>query len=135
MRNEYDKQADDFALKYGLKMVILDKEFGKHWEEDYHGRWRFKIKLSRKGKSYTFWFGQSQNAGDKEPRLYDVLTCLEKYEPDDFEWWCRNFGYDDKPLSHYPKVMKIYKAVCKEWKGVERLFPEEEVLEELRDIQ
>lgn len=147
MRNEYDKQADDFALKYGLKMVILDKEYGKHWEDDKNGRWRFKIQLSRVlkisalgsiyhvKKKYTFWFSQSQSAGDKEPRLYDVLACLEKCEPEDFEWWCKCCGYDDKPLSEYPKVMKFYKAVCREWKGIERLFPEEEVLEELREIQ
>jgi hypothetical protein len=142
--SEYIKQANAFAKKHGVKKTILKKEYGKHWEDDYTGRWRFHIKLIRKvpgiskhtkEKSYSFWFGQSTGAGDKEPTFYDIFTCLEKYEPKDFEWWCKSYGYDDKPLSEYPKVLKIYKSVCKEFKGVEKLFPEFEVIEELRDIQ
>jgi hypothetical protein len=133
--SEYIKQANAFAKKHGVKKRILKKEYGKHWEDDFHGRWRFHIQLSRNQKTYSFWYGQSISAGEKEPTFYDIFTCLEKYEPEDFEWWCKDYGFDDKPLFEYPKVMKTYKAVCREWKGVERLFPEEEVLDELREIQ
>ena len=63
------------------------------------------------------------NKDFKEPNLYDVLTCLQKYEVGTFEDFCANFGYDEDSRS----AEKTYKAVCKEFEAMERLFTNEEL--------
>jgi hypothetical protein len=86
--------------------------------------------LKKDGKQYSFKFGQSIAEGSNEPTLYDVLACLQKYDVGTFEDFCGNFGYDEDSR----KAEKIYKAVCKEYEGMQRLFNEEE-LELLQEIQ
>jgi hypothetical protein len=127
-QTDYRQQAIDFANKHGVKLHIGDKEYKHYFDDDKDTRFVFKCRLSRKGKSYSFTFGQSINNGDKEPELYDVLACLQKYDPGTFENFCSDFGYN----SDSRKSEKIYKAVCKEWKGVERLFSD--ILDELQEI-
>lgn len=133
--SEYEKQAMDFAEKYGVKLKVLSygykvvESFG-----DNKKRYVFKCRLTRNKKSYTFEFGQSLAAGSKKPTMYDVLACITKYDPDTLEWFCREFGYDSLPIYEYPRIKKIYLAVCREYKAVCRLFPEPEVMEELCEI-
>jgi hypothetical protein len=59
---------------------------------------------------------------------------MTKYDPGTFEDFCNEYGYNDKPLSEYPKVMKIYKNCIKEYEAMKRLFPEEGVFAKLCDI-
>ena len=63
-----------------------------------------------------------------------ILACLQKYEVGTFDDFCSEFGYNDRPLSEYPKVHKIWQAVESEFDNVKRLFSEEEI-EELQEIQ
>ena len=125
----YNKIALDFAKKTGTKLEILNSEYKKHFADDKQERYVFKCKLTRKGKSYTFYFGQSLQAGCEDPTMYDVLTCLQKYDVGDFEDFCSEFGYDTDSR----KAEKTYKAVCKEFKAVDRLF--NDVMEELSEIE
>lgn len=82
-------------------------------------------------KSYTFTFGQSIAEGDRRPKMYDVLSCLQKYNCGTFEDFCYEFGYDTDSR----KAERIYKAVCKEYKAVVRLFGDSpECMQELCDI-
>lgn len=132
--NTYEKQAQDFATKYGLTLKVGTPKYKKHFADDTTERWVFKCRLSRGGKTYTFNFGQSINDGDKEPTMYEVLSCLQKYDVGTFENFCDEFGYDYDSR----KAEKIYKAVCKEYEALTRLFPEDEqseVWQELYDIQ
>lgn len=126
--NEYEKQANDFAEKYGVKLAILDKEYKKYFADDKSARWVFKLRLSRNGKRYTFEFGQSVSAGDKNPTMYDVLACFIKNNVGTFEDFCSEFGYSDDSMKAY----KTYKAVLKEYKAVIRLFGD--VIDELQEI-
>lgn len=64
-----------------------------------------------------------------KPTLYDVLSCLQKYDVGSFEDFCSEFGYDEDSRS----AEKIYKAVVKEFEAMERLFTNEE-LEILAEI-
>lgn len=66
----------------------------------------------------------------KEPELYDILTCLTKYEVGTFEDFCSEFGYDEDSRS----AEKTYNAVVKEYESMCRLFSDEE-LEVLQLIQ
>lgn len=134
MKTNFKKMAEKFAKKYGLKMKILGVEYKKHFFDDTMPRYVFKIKLSRNGKSYTLNFGQSIMEGSQEPTMYEVLACMQKYEPGTFEEFCSNYGYNmaDK------KAKLVYKAVVKEYNAVERLFNDvwnkEKFMEEFRAI-
>lgn len=123
------QEANDLAKKHGIKLTIISHEWKKHFADDKQERDVYKCRLSRKGKQYTFEFGQSIANAGQEPTLYDVLSCLQKYEVGDFENFCADFGYH--PDSR--KAEKTYHAVVKEWKAVERLFSD--ILEELQEIQ
>ena len=61
--------------------------------------------------------------------MYDILSCLEKYENANFDDFCSNYGYDNDSI----KALKTYKAVSKEYKNVFRLFGD--IMEELQEIQ
>ena len=126
--NDYEKQALDFAKKYGVKLQILGSEYKSMWNER-QNRYVFKCRLSRNRKSYTFEFGQSIANSSNEPNIYDILACLVKSDPETFEYFCAEFGYDIDSR----KAEETYKAVCKEYKAVERLFGD--IMEELQEIQ
>jgi hypothetical protein len=124
----YQKQAQDFATKYGVKLFINNVNYGKHFQDDKERRYIFNCTIKRNGKQYTFNFGQSIAQGDEEPTMYDILTCLEKYESVDFEDFCSNYGYDNDSI----KALNTYKAVSREYKAVHRLFGD--IMEELQEI-
>lgn len=129
MSENYEKTAVQFAQKYGVKLSFIgDPEYKKHFADDQVYRYVFKCRLSRGGKSYTFNFGQSINAGAEKPSIYDILACLQKYDYGTFENFCSEFGYDTDSR----KAEKIYKSVCREFKAVDRLFCD--VIEELQEI-
>lgn len=65
-----------------------------------------------------------------EPNSYDVLACLTKYDPMDFENFCSEFGYDTDSRS----AKKTYKAVVKEFAMVQAIWNDEEI-EQLSEIQ
>lgn len=64
-----------------------------------------------------------------EPKAYDILSCLTKYNPGTFENFCDEFGYStDSKIAE-----RTYKGVMDEWLNLERLFNPSE-MEELREI-
>lgn len=126
----YQTDANNFATKHNVKLSFIgEPEFKRHFADDTEARYVFKCKLTRNGKSYTFNFGQSINSGAEEPTLYDILACIQKYDVGSFEDFYGEFGYNEDSR----KAEKTYKAVCKEFKAVERLFGD--VMEELYEIQ
>lgn len=128
MKSEYEIQAEQFAKNHGVKLHVLETSWGKYFPDDWQERYIFKLRLTRGRKSYTFTFGQSIAAGSQPPTMYDVLTCFTKSDPGTFEDFCDEFGYNTDSRT----AERVYKAVCKEWKAVERLFGD--VLEELQEI-
>jgi len=64
------------------------------------------------------------------PTAYSVLACLTKYDPETFENFCSEFGYDEDSR----KALKIYEAVKDEYLNLCSLFNEKE-LELLMEIQ
>jgi hypothetical protein len=125
----YQQQANEFATKHGVKLIINSSNYGHHFTNDKENRYIFNCTLTRKGKRYTFNFGQSIAAGDKEPTMYDILTCLEKYGHNSFHDFCYEYGYNEDSI----KALKTYKAVQREFNGVNRLFGD--ILEQLQEIQ
>ena len=140
--SEYDEQAEEFLKKTNSKLEIVFVEYGifdSFDDNNYRDIYRFT--LSRKGckKKLTDRFGQSlhHSQGGEEPqklRAYDVLSCLDGHEPGEYADWRAEFGYNDCKLSEYPKIWKIYDAVCRQYKILTSMYNEEE-LEMLNEIQ
>lgn len=63
------------------------------------------------------------------PTVYNILACLTKNDPETFEDFCSNFGYD----ADSKRAERVYNAVKDEWKGMQVLFNDEE-LTELQEI-
>ena len=125
--NEYTQQAENFAAKYGVTLEILGCEYKPMWNEK-QSRSVFKLRLKRGGKQYTFEFGQWIKDGNTSPDMYSVLACLTKYDVGSFEDFCSEFGYNEDSRT----AERTYKAVCKEFAAVERLFSD--CMEELQEI-
>lgn len=132
---DYQQQAINFLTKTGAKVNVKYLRYGSMpWDKNGEERDIYKITLRRGKKSYSCEFGQSIADQGVEPSAYDFLTSIEKYDPGSFEDFCDNYGYNDLPLSEYPKVKKTYEAVVKQWKAMESMFTAKE-LEELQEIQ
>lgn len=63
------------------------------------------------------------------PSVYDVLSCLTKYDPGTFEDFCSDYGYDEDSRT----AERIYFAVQKEYTQLTRIFTPEQ-MEELAEI-
>lgn len=115
--SEYIEHANEFCRKYG---VTIDWEYqGKDINDDcddgkYRNKWKFTI--CRGGKKYSGMFWDSVNNTQKgcpQPSAYDLLACLEKYDPYTFKDFCDEFGYD----SDSRRSKRTYKEVCREYAG------------------
>ena len=126
---DYQQQANEFATATGTKLKINRTTYGKHFAEDKESRYIFNCTLTRNGKRYTFNFGQSITAADTPPTMYDILATLTKYNPETFENFCGEYGYNTDSI----KALNTYKAVKREFNGVNRLFSD--ILEQLQEIQ
>lgn len=126
--SNYTAKANAFAKKHGLKLEVVGQPtYEQHFINDTSKRWIYKMKISRKGKSYSFSFGQSIKAGKTTPTMYDVLASLTKYDVGSYEDFLGEFGYKKNASSK-----KIYANVLKEYKGVEKVLGD--VIDELQEI-
>ena len=109
-----------------------------------YGKSRYKIPSEMRTKSnheitlYVKWnlkpdFSTVKSDHIKRPvppSEYSVLACLTKYDPESFENFCSEFGYDTGGKT----ADRVYTAVKEEWLNVCRICNDSEI-EELREIQ
>jgi len=112
-----------------IEMEIIDHNFGLYFPQDTKERDIYTCRLKANNRQYTFKFGQSLAKHGVEPELKDVLECFTWYNPNSFEDFCKDYGYNNDPISAY----KIYKSVMKEYKALLRMFGSEETLIDLAD--
>ena len=62
---DYQKQGKDFLKETNTTFKAEFLRYGKHFDDDKENRDIYKITLSRKGRSYSFNFGQSINASGR----------------------------------------------------------------------
>lgn len=63
------------------------------------------------------------------PTAYDLLACLQKYDPGTFREFCSGFGYSDDSI----RALETYRAVQDEFEKARRFFTASE-LERLQEI-
>jgi hypothetical protein len=130
MKSEYDIQAENFLKETQTKFKAKYFKHDFYFPDDKETRDIYKITLKTPKGSYTFTFGQSIAHAGQEPRPYDVLACLTKYDIGTFENFCSDFGYDVDSR----KAEKIYRAVLKEYKNLNRIYTQKELIK-MADIQ
>lgn len=126
----YQKQALNFLNATNTSLIIKYKSYGKHFAGDDQNRHIFRCRLVNDLGSYNFDFGQSIADGSTPPTAYDILACLQKYDVGSFQDFFGEFGYDTDSRT----AEKTYKAVCKEFEAVDKLFTSEQI-EQLQEIQ
>ena len=122
MKTNYIKQAEDFLKSTNVKFSADFIKFGKYFPSDTQERAIFRITLQRNGKKYSFRFGQSIVNRATTPDAYSVLACLQKYDVGSFVDFCGEFGYNIDSS----QAEKTYKAVCKEFEMICKIWNEEE---------
>lgn len=143
--NEYDLQAKEFLKRNNAKMTIshvMEKGhvYGRSTSEwkraTITGGWLYRVRIDRNGKTWSFQFSDSvyNRIHNKRPRPYDVLACIEKYEPYGDVWdFAREYGYEINSKESYKEIEQIFKAVKKEYNNVIRIFGD--CIDELCKIQ
>lgn len=77
----------------------------------------------------TFWDSVYNTNNNELPTVYDILSCLTKYDCGTFSCFCNQFGYNNDSTS----ALKTYLACVKEYHDIRRIFTDEQ-LEALRNI-
>lgn len=143
--NTYQQEALDFLKRNHIKMKITlrDVKANQLWGEtqlrnSYHIY--IKNEISGKSMSILFWDSIYNREHHLMPTEYDVLACLTKYDPGDYEDFCSEFGYEPTAEDEFGYIVRnknafrIWEACCREYDKVKRAFGDGEVLEELREI-
>ena len=114
-----------FYYTMGKQKLIIDRKYLLQENKQnliHHIRRESNFQFMNNGKSDVIHYPVA-------PTAYDVLACLTKYDPDTFENFCSDYGYDEDSR----KAEKIYNAVVEEWRNVCALFTDEEI-EQLQEI-
>lgn len=131
--SSYDQQAQDFMKATKTGIVTSFKNYGPYFPSDKESRDIFKCTIRTPKGSYTFTFGQSQHDsngnGGNPPSAYSIFAAFTKYDPGTFENFCADFGYDIDSRT----AERTYKAVCKEYAAICRLYTTEQI-EQMQEI-
>lgn len=137
MVSTYETEARDFMIRNKIKMSITfkDREANRLWNEN-SKRNRYSVYIQNtdtdEAMRVIFWDSVYNTERNITPTCYDILACLTKYDPGDYEDFC--FGLWVGRFTRNETAYKIWKACCDEWRGIKRVFGEGETLEELREI-
>lgn len=131
--NEYTEQAERFLAETNTKFEIKYLRIGPYFLDDKYARYIYRFTLSNKRGSYTHEFGNSIKKAGLIPTAYDILSGLTCYTDPVFDNWCAEYGYNDLPLSSYPKIRAIYDDCLRESVALANMFTPEQ-LEQLQEI-
>lgn len=145
MVDTYETEARDFMIRNNIKMSIMfkDREANRLWRDNAK-RNRYSVYIKNTDTDevmrVTFWDSIYNTTHNITPTCYDILACLAKYDPGDYEDFCSEFGYETVTENQFGRLTRnsnaynIWEACCREWEKVKRVFDEGEILEELREI-
>lgn len=156
MTNEYEQQAINFLDATGSTLKARYLRTAPHFSGDKEERDIWQIQLSKGTRTYIFEFGNSINAKNKldileregikarkkliewrdttesfphYPTTYNILACLDGYEPpENIDDFASDYGYD-KPS----EAIRTFEAVKNQYNNLVRLYSDAE-LEQLNEI-
>lgn len=134
--NEYEQSAINFLESTNTALTLEYKKHDYYFSGDKERRDIWTFKFTNANGAYSGTFGQSIANTGKKPTAYDIIACMTKYEPGSFDNFCGDFGYeeyDDDTGKVNKDSLRIYKAVCREFEGMSRLFTDEQ-LEAMQEI-
>jgi len=140
--NNYDKQAEDFCKRNGVKIItryVGDVKGFPNCPDDklMHEKWSVRIYHENNPKeSLQFpFYGSFHDFGKRQLRKYDVLASIscEQYCPDNIEDFMAEYGYEDNFIGDMPRIRRIFNQCRKMADDLHRIFSERE-LEELSEI-
>jgi len=127
---KYDEATRSFIETTQSTIDIEFLKNDKYFKDDIVKRDIYNITISRDKRKMVFTFGQSLANKGVKPSFYDVLTCLEKSEYQDFNDFCLNFGYDNDSI----KALEIFEACKKQYQDLQKIYSDFEI-EILQEIQ
>lgn len=121
----YKKKAKQFLEQIGATVSIRFKErgpvdgWGDHAEHN-----TYSVLVRRNGKGWTYDFHDSIHNTERglTPTAYDVLSCVEQYDPGTIDDFVREFGYEVHCWDDVRRIERIYAAVKEEAANFQRLF-------------
>ena len=134
--NEYEKQAVDFLKKNNIRFTFDEPEIEcPDWDNYEHFKFHcvFYNRNTRKRMTVNFYSSRQDYFDGKDTvSAYDVLACLQKYDVGSMDDFVSEFGYEIHSYKDFKRLEKTYKAVCREVKGVQRVFAD--CMEDLQEI-
>lgn len=135
---EYDKMAREFLENVGaeLKIEYIGDVEGFPNSDDKLMHREYKCELSREGHIYEFpFYGSYMDwKNEKDPSEYDVLSCLEPWDPGSIDDFVEMYGYEVHKWADVRRIEKIYEEVLKQYRALAGMFSDDE-LEMLGEIQ
>jgi len=136
--SDYDKQAQVFLDKFGLKVTfnLMDCDNPSWDKENSHNHYRITItrKDTPKQKlTFQWWDSIHNTEKNEQPTAYDALSTLASDSTEysnSFEEFCGEMGYDTDSIT----ASKTWKAYSKLASRINDFFTDEE-MEDLREIQ
>lgn len=135
--SEYRDQARKFCFDTGTEITFnfVECVLSCPWDKlNPHNKYNVTIKRNGKFRRFTFYDSIRNTRTGETPDAYDILACITKSDPGEFEDFVFDYGYGDELTTRegFRKVKKTYEDVVREWKKVNDLFSD--VLDELQEI-
>ena len=132
--SDYQRDADTLCARLGVRVVVRYLGYFRHFDSDKECRDVYEFTIERDGKATVgpWRFGQSlmysvadrPNVPKFTPTAYDVLSCMPWYEPESFEDWASEMGFEK--FSDYPKARVAHDETMNQYKGLRQMFTEDE---------
>lgn len=140
--NEYLEKAQEFCRKTntGITVNFVKNDMECPWDVGKcHAKYAVvisrKVSGIKKRMTLDFWESIVGTQNNEVPDEYDILACLDKYDPGNYEEFCHEFGYeiyDPDGMYYNPESKRVYKGVRHCYMQVVRLFSD--VIDDLREI-
>lgn len=133
---EYKKQAIDFLKKSNatMKIEFIGAETNQNWNDNIkRNKYQFTITTPKGSMTGNFWDSLAHTESKVKPTEYDILSCIEKYDPGTMNDFFDEFGFEIQNADDIFRFLNTYNAVVKEYRDLCRIFTSEQ-MEELRAI-
>jgi hypothetical protein len=132
--NQYEQQTQEFLNRTKTRMDIVPGAPAGY--ASVTGGNAYTVTLTNLNHTYTFGFSGSisDKRANRCPTAYDVLAALTKYPHEfDIEEFAEDYGYTRNDVLS-GRLQHDYYAIQDEYSNVEKLWPDDADMDELREI-